>query len=151
MRELGTLLEEHVRLEERELFPLIEEALPDELDLEPSRAAGDSPAVDLLRPAGTGPVWGTATEDLNATLLAWPAGGGPDEHVNAERDVLLVVLDGDAVVTLEGEPHSVRAGEALVLEKGRARSVTAGPDGVRYLSVHRRRPPLQIERAGTRP
>ena len=151
MGELGALLEGHVRLEERELFPLIEDALPDDLDLEAVHAAAEAPAVDLLRPAGTGPLWGTATEDLNATLLAWPAGGGPDEHVNAERDVLLVVLEGDAVVTLDGEPHSVRAGEALVLEKGRARSIAAGPEGVRYLSVHRRRPPLQIGSARPQP
>ncbi len=33
LRELGTLLSDHVRLEERELFPLIEESLPpEELD-----------------------------------------------------------------------------------------------------------------------
>ena len=148
MRELGALLEGHVRLEERDLFPLIEETLPDELDLAASRAAAEPRAVDLLRPAGTGPLWGTATDDLNATLLAWPAGGGATEHVNAERDVLVVVLAGAAVVTLDGEPHEVRAGQAIVLEKGRSRSIAAGPDGVRYLSVHRRRPPLQIGRAG---
>jgi quercetin dioxygenase-like cupin family protein len=105
------------------------------------------PVVDLTAPEGTGPLWGTATDDLNATLLAWPPGGGAAEHVNAERDVLVVVLAGGAVVTLDGEPHTVEAGGAIVLEKGRARSIAAGPEGVRYLSVHRRRPPLQIASA----
>ena len=28
--------------------------------------------VDLLRLNGTGPVWGMASSDLNATLLVWP-------------------------------------------------------------------------------
>lgn len=103
--------------------------------------------VDLLAAAGgSGPLWGTETEDLNATLLAWPPGEGAPEHVNTERDVLLVVVAGSATVTLGAELHAVGAGSALVLEKGRPRSITAGPDGVRYLSVHRRRAPLQIAR-----
>ena len=33
--------------------------------------------VDLLAGNGRGPIWGDATEDLNLTLLAWPAGQGP--------------------------------------------------------------------------
>jgi hypothetical protein len=38
----------------------------------------------------------------------------------------------------------IGAGEALVLEKNRTRSITAGPDGVRYLSIRRQRAPLTI-------
>ncbi len=106
------------------------------------------PVVDLLALDGLGPVWGTATDDLNATVLVWPAGEGPSEHVNAERDVVLVVLEGSATVAIDGEPHVVRAGAALVIEKGRTRSIAAGPRGVRYLTVHRRRPPPQIARGG---
>ena len=34
---------------------------------------GQTP-VDLLSTTGTGPVWGMASNDLNATLLAWPPG-----------------------------------------------------------------------------
>lgn len=32
--------------------------------------------VDLRRACGIGPLWGLASEDLNATLLSWPAGDG---------------------------------------------------------------------------
>jgi hypothetical protein len=35
-----------------------------------------------------------ASNDLNATLLACPSGHELPEHENAERDVLLIVLDG---------------------------------------------------------
>src|SRR5206468_2376056 len=28
-----------------------------------------------------GPIWGAASDDLNATILLWPPGGGPEEHV----------------------------------------------------------------------
>jgi quercetin dioxygenase-like cupin family protein len=101
--------------------------------------------VDLLAAAGpSGPLWGAETEDLNATLLAWGAGEGSPEHVNAERDVLLVVVAGSATVTLEGERHALGAGTLLVLPKGSTRAIASGPDGVRYLSVHRRRAPLQV-------
>ena len=101
--------------------------------------------VDLAGQAGTGPVWGLASDDLNATLLAWPAGERVAEHVNSERDVLLVVVDGGGTVTVDGERHRVTAGHALLVEKGTSRGIEAGPDGLRYLSVHRARGPLQIE------
>jgi quercetin dioxygenase-like cupin family protein len=93
-----------------------------------------------------GPVWGAESEDLNATMLEWPPGEGPDEHVNDTRDVLYVVLDGDAVLTLDGEPRDLHAGEALVVEKGVRRRLAAGPRGVRYVTAHVRRGPLQIQR-----
>ena len=91
-------------------------------------------------------MWGTASEDLNATLLAWPPARETPEHVNAERDVLLVVLDGSGTLTLDGADHAVRAGQLALVEKGRSRQLRAGPDGIRYLSVHLRRPGLTIGR-----
>ncbi len=147
MRELGQLLESHVRLEERQLFPLIQETVPDEalgaLDLTP-REPAKAPVVDLTAPRGRGPLWGAETDDLNATLLAWDPGDGLDEQVTSERDVILIVLAGSATMTIDGESHALDPGDALILEKGRARALSAGPDGVRYLAVHRRRGPLQI-------
>jgi len=89
-------------------------------------------------------VWGTATEDLNATILEWRAGGGPPEHVNAERDVVVAVLDGTLEAEVDGERRTLGAGEVLVLEKGTRRRLVAGGDGVRYVTVHRRRPGLQV-------
>jgi quercetin dioxygenase-like cupin family protein len=96
---------------------------------------------------GNGPVWGTESADLNATLLEWRAGEGPAEHVNDERDVLVVVLAGSAIVKTDEEEHELAPGEMTIVAKGRRRKITAGREGVRYLSVHRRRPPLQIARA----
>jgi quercetin dioxygenase-like cupin family protein len=94
-----------------------------------------------------GPVWGAASADLNATVLVWPAGQGPDEHVNPERDVLFVVLEGSATLTVDGEPLRLEAGEARIVDKGTSRALVAGPDGVRYLTAHLRRGGLQIKRA----
>ena len=138
MRELADRLEAHVRFEERELFPLLERLLGDSLqgvDLAGER----EPALQ-----GRGPVWGAESEDLNATLLVWSATEGPPEHVNDERDVLLFVVDGAVMISIDGSGQELRAGEALIVAKGRRRSIIAGPGGARYLSVHLRRPPLQV-------
>jgi len=139
MRQLGTLLTEHVRLEERVLFELVQRDVPHaelaEIEL------GGRP---LSSGEGPGPVWGTESEELNATVLVWGAGQGPPEHVNEHRDVLLVVLEGSALLALDGEAHPIRAGDGLVIAKGSRRRVVAGRDGVRYLTAHLRRGGLQI-------
>jgi mannose-6-phosphate isomerase-like protein (cupin superfamily) len=138
MRELAELLEAHVRFEERNLFPLIERLLGDSL-LKLELDANRGPPL-----RGRGPVWGAESGDLNATLLVWSAGEGPPEHVNRERDVLLVVLDGSLKLLLEDEDSELAQGETVIVAKGQRRKITAGERGVRYLSVHLRRPPLQI-------
>jgi quercetin dioxygenase-like cupin family protein/hemerythrin-like domain-containing protein len=141
MREVGRLQEAHIRHEEREFFPLIERLLGD-TGLAALRLPEAGPGA-----TGGGPVWGTESEYLNATLLHWRAGTGPPEHVNEERDVLVAVVEGSATVVVEDERRRLDPGEAIIIEKGRARAISAGPDGVRYLSVHRRRPRLQISSA----
>jgi quercetin dioxygenase-like cupin family protein len=100
--------------------------------------------VDLSHPRGDGPVWGVETEDLDATLLSWPANEGVGGHVNAERDVLIVVTAGAGVATVDEREHRLEPGYALIIAKGTQRSIHAGDRGLRYLSVHRRRAPLQI-------
>jgi quercetin dioxygenase-like cupin family protein len=143
-RDLAELLEAHVRFEERELFPLIERVLGGLLAQVELSADRDPPLE------GRGPVWGAESEDLNATLLVWSAGDGPPEHVNDERDVLIFVVDGTATVTVDRQEHELAAAEALIVGKGRRRRLTAGQSGVRYLSVHLRRPPLQIKTTADR-
>ena len=100
--------------------------------------------VDLLELDGHGPLWGIATADLNATLLAWEPGERVTEHVNEERDVLLVVVSGGGVLTVDDEETALRSGHAIVVPKGARRSVVAGPAGIRYLTAHRVRGGLSI-------
>lgn len=82
---------------------------------------------------------GAESEDLDVTMLVWPAGKQIERHVNNEVDVAMVFIEGSAVVTVEAEEISVEAGQVVLVEKGRARSLTAGPEGVRYVTVHKRR------------
>jgi quercetin dioxygenase-like cupin family protein len=91
---------------------------------------------------GSGPLWGMQSEELNATLLSWPPGHEIAGHRNDECEVMLVVLAGCARVQVDGCEHRVSAGQLLLIPRGCVRSVVAGPDGVRYLSTHRRRGPL---------
>jgi quercetin dioxygenase-like cupin family protein len=141
MREVATLLERHVRFEERQLFPLIEGLLSEKALGTLAHAAAQE---------SNGPIWGTASEELNATLLSWRPGAGPQEHVNGERDVLVVVLAGSATISTDGDERELAAGEVAIIEKGRRRRISAGRGGVRYLSVHRRRAPLVIAPAPKR-
>lgn len=93
-----------------------------------------------------GPVWGAESEDLNATILVWPAGEGPGEHVNESRDVLYVVVEGGVVLTVDGEEHALGAGDAVIVPKRARRALVAGRDGVKYATAHLRRPGLQIRK-----
>jgi quercetin dioxygenase-like cupin family protein len=93
-----------------------------------------------------GPLWGTASEDLNATILAWPPGEGPPEHVNAERDVLVVCLGGSGTISIDGAEQPLEPETALVVPKGTSRRIAAGPVGIRYLTAHLKRPGLEIRR-----
>jgi quercetin dioxygenase-like cupin family protein len=102
--------------------------------------------VDLLAGDGRGPLYGAATEDLNVTLLAWRPGDHVAEHVNGERDVLLVVLAGGGTLTIDGADAELRTGVATVIPKGARRGIVAGPAGVRYLTSHLRRGGLTISR-----
>jgi mannose-6-phosphate isomerase-like protein (cupin superfamily) len=103
-------------------------------------------AVDLLASSGTGPLWGLASADLNATLLAWPPGHELAEHVDGQLDVLVIVLDGHGSAIIDGESHDLAAGSAiLIIPRRTRRRITADQAGLRYLSVHRRRGPLQIQ------
>ena len=103
--------------------------------------------VDLLASSGSGPVWGIASADLNATLLVWPPGHVIAEHRNDERDVLLVTVEGSMDAVVGGRTHHLSRASALLIDKGTRRTLLAGPNGVRYLSIHLRRGPLQIEPA----
>jgi quercetin dioxygenase-like cupin family protein len=98
-----------------------------------------------MAPRG-GPLWGAESTDLNATLLEWPAGEGPAEHVNEQLDVLYVVLEGSVTLTVGGAAEELRAGEATIVDKGLQRALVAGPEGVRYLTAHVRRGGLKLKR-----
>jgi hypothetical protein len=68
--------------------PLVEPAWRNHIGSPDERAATSIALPHPDATSGRGPIWGDATEELNVTLLAWPAGEGPAAHVNDERDVV---------------------------------------------------------------
>lgn len=118
----------------------------DELDLhEPP--AHDLVLVDLdaVAAGAAGVAWHLPHDgDLDANLVRLGPGGAIDEHRNDEVDVLIVVRSGAAQLTVDGDRADLRQGSLAMVPRGALRAITAGPDGVEYLSIHRRRIGLAI-------
>jgi quercetin dioxygenase-like cupin family protein len=106
-------------------------------------------AVDLAALEGDGGVlWSASPAGLHANLVVLGSGATIGAHRNDDLDVLLVVLAGAATVTIGERPARVEATSALVIPRRAIRSITAGPDGVRYLTVHAARGPMTIASRG---
>ena len=50
----------------------------------------------------------------NVTVFAFDEGEGLSEH-STPHDALVLVIDGTAEITIGGEPHVTRAGQAILL------------------------------------
>jgi quercetin dioxygenase-like cupin family protein len=102
---------------------------------------------ELAAAAGgrAGVIWALeGSDDLNANLVRFDAGGGVGEHVNEELDVVFVGVGGSGTVRVDGEEHSLSAGALVFVPKGAGRSTDAASDGFAYLTVHRRRGPIRL-------
>jgi quercetin dioxygenase-like cupin family protein len=73
------------------------------------------------------------------------AGARSGRARNGELDVLVVVVDGHGSAIVDGQSHDLVAGSAILIPRGTRRHITADQADLRYLSVHRRRGPLQIQ------
>ena len=58
------------------------------------------------------------------TLFAFDEGQGLSEHT-APFDALVHVLDGEAEIKIDGNPHKVKAGEAIILPAGHPHALRA--------------------------
>jgi quercetin dioxygenase-like cupin family protein len=106
------------------------------VDLSESLAAAEEHA---------GAIWTLEqSAELNANLVRFSAGGGVDEHINEEVDVLFVGVRGSGVIEVDGHKHFLRAGTVALVPKGARRSTRSESGDFAYLSIHRRRGPLRI-------
>jgi uncharacterized protein (DUF2249 family) len=85
--------------------------------------------------------------DLDSNIIALDAGSRIDGHRGPDLDVLLVVLDGGGILTRETGDVELRAGAIVWLPRGSQRQFDAGPEGLRYMTVHRRRQALVLDAA----
>lgn len=116
----------------------------------PPTVGKQGPLVVDLGAEATGPagaVWSLPHGgDLDANLVRLDAGSTIDAHVNNEVDVLMFIRSGSLDLHVNGAVQSLSSDHLALVPKGSERAITAGADGVSYLSVHRRRGPLGISR-----
>lgn len=89
--------------------------------------------------------------DLDANLVALRPGASIAEHVNDAVDVFIYVRSGGGELRLDGRPHPLCPDLVILVPQGARRALQAGPDGMTYLSIHQRRPPLTISGGRVRP
>ena len=114
----------------------------------------DAPAEIARSEATTiGVLWRLSEtgRQLDANLVHLAPRQHIDVHAEPDLDVLIVVMDGSG--DLRAENLSMRLASGLVawLPRGSSRSLAAGDRGLAYISVHRRRPGMQIGRRPTPP
>jgi hypothetical protein len=98
---------------------------------------------------GSGAVWklDVSKRHLDANVINLPPAAEIRSHLGPDLDVLLHVVDGDGALTTASGRLTLSAGVLVWLPRGSRRAITAGQAGLRYLSVHPRRPALSIEAA----
>ena len=95
---------------------------------------------DALAEAGDGVHWTLQPAgDLNINLVKLDAGHRVDEHVNRDVDVAVVVVAGEGSIHIDGARALLRPHVVAHVPRGASRRIEAGPAGLGYLTVHRRR------------
>lgn len=110
------------------------------------RVVGTTDAVtDAARPPA-GSVWRLtpATRGLDANIIALPPGDEIARHLGPALDVLILVLDGTGTLETTRGDIALSPGVLVWLPPRSQRRFLAGPDGLRYFSVHGRKPGLTI-------
>lgn len=84
--------------------------------------------------------------ELNANLVRFGVGGGVGEHVNDEVEMIVLGIAGSGFVRVDGEERRVSNGTLTFVPRGVRRSIRSLSEDFAYLTVHRRRGPLQVGR-----
>jgi quercetin dioxygenase-like cupin family protein len=87
--------------------------------------------------------------DLDSNIVAIPPDGVIDTHIGPDRDVLIHVLAGSGTLEMSGTLE-IEPGTLAWLLRRSMREFSAGPAGLRYLTVHKRRQALVLN-PSTRP
>jgi uncharacterized protein (DUF2249 family)/quercetin dioxygenase-like cupin family protein len=95
----------------------------------------------------TGAAWKLQVRerDLDSNIIALPPGGTIEAHTGPNLDVLIHILAGSGQLTTELGGIDLEPGALLWLPRHARRQFTAGPDGLRYLTVHQRRQALVLD------
>src|SRR5215469_6932470 len=116
------------------------------------RVLADAAALGAASPGdATGAVWKLQMRerDLDSNIIALPPGAEIGAHTGPDVDVLIYVLagSGQLATELDAQTVALRGGSLIWLPRRSRRQFTAGPDGLRYLTVHQRRQALTLTTA----
>lgn len=102
-----------------------------------------------IEPDVAGAVWKLQARerDLDSNVIALPPDGRIATHAGPDLDVLIHVLSGSGQLTTENGTINLVSGALLWLPQRSRRAFTAGPRGLRYLTVHQRRQALVLNTA----
>ncbi|MFD7155630.1 DUF2249 domain-containing protein [Kribbella sp. NPDC059898] len=94
----------------------------------------------------TGAIWRLEARerDLDSNIIALAPGQRIDAHTGPDLDVLVHVLAGSGQLTTELTTLDLEPGALVWLPRRSRRQFTAGPAGLRYLTVHQRRQALVL-------
>lgn len=88
---------------------------------------------------------------LDANVIRLRPGAEVATHLEADLDVLLLVIDGWGHIELDGHRQHLPPASVAWMPRGVRRAVSSGPDGLVYLTAHRRRQGLTIHGAARVP
>jgi quercetin dioxygenase-like cupin family protein len=63
-------------------------------------------------------------EKGTVTIFSFDQGQGLSEHT-APFDAMVQILEGEAVITISGEPHAVEAGQTIIMPANKPHAVSA--------------------------
>jgi uncharacterized protein (DUF2249 family) len=94
-----------------------------------------------VEPDPAGVVWKLEVQDreLDADVVALAAGEDTGMHVGPEVNALIHVLSGSGRLATELGTVDLAPGALLWMPRRSRRRLVAGPDGLRYLTVHQKR------------
>ena len=113
------------------------------------RILADTSALSTTAADATGVIWKLQMRDrdLDSNIIALAPGAAIDAHAGPDIDVLIHVLAGSGHLATELDTLPLRPGSLTWLPRRSRRQFTAGPDGLRYLTVHQRRQALTLTTA----
>ena len=113
------------------------------------RILADTSALSTTAADATGVIWKLQMRDrdLDSNIIALAPGAAIDAHAGPDIDVLIHVLAGSGHLATELDTLALRPGSLIWLPRRSRRQFTAGPDGLRYLTVHQRRQALTLTTA----
>ncbi|AXT84285.1 hypothetical protein C6I20_03130 [Aeromicrobium sp. A1-2] len=115
----------------------------------PRVLANTAALASAAEPDANGAIWNLPVRqrDLDANVIRLLPGGSIAEHAGPDIDVLIHVIDGTGHLITERGRLELSLGDVVWLPQHSRRQFTAGAEGIRYLTVHRRRHGLVLEPA----